>query len=73
VFGPVSKALIVISDSQHRVFGFGIIHLICEITRFFCACARQWSGSLMKWLIIPPPAFVCCNFVTAEQENRSAM
>src|SRR5438128_2735463 len=31
VFGPISKTLIVISDSQHRVFRFGIIHLMREI------------------------------------------
>jgi hypothetical protein len=39
VFGPLSKALIVLSDAQHCVFGFRIIHLIREIARFFCAVA----------------------------------
>jgi Common central domain of tyrosinase len=71
VFGPVSKAFIVISDSQHRVFGFGIIHLIREIKRFFCACAPVVG--LINEVANHSPASVCCNSVTAEQENRSAM
>jgi hypothetical protein len=33
------KALIVLSDAQHRVLGFRIIRLIREIARFFCAGA----------------------------------
>jgi hypothetical protein len=71
VFGPVSKPLIVVSDSQHRAFGLGIIHLMREIARFFCACAPVVG--LINEVANHSPASVCCNFVTTEQENRSAM
>ena len=39
VFGPLSKVFVILSDSQHRVFRFRIIHFICEKARFFCAGA----------------------------------
>ena len=71
VFGPISKTLIVISDSQHRVFRFGIIHLMREIARFFCACAPVVG--LINEVANHSPACLCCNFVAAEQENRSAI
>src|SRR5499427_1272149 len=35
-FGPLSKALIVLSDPQHRDFSLHIIHLIRKNPRFFC-------------------------------------
>src|SRR2546421_4604729 len=35
-FGPLSKALIVLSDPQHRDFSLRIIHLIRKNPRFFC-------------------------------------
>jgi hypothetical protein len=43
-----------------------------EITRLFCACAPV-VGLVDELADHSPPASVCCNFVTAEQENRSAM
>ena len=71
VFGPLSKALIVLSDAHHRVSGLRIIHLIRENPRFFC------SGEPVRGLINEvanhSPAPICCNFVTAEQEIRSTM
>jgi len=36
-FGSLSKALIVLSDPQHRDFSLRISHLIRENPRFFCA------------------------------------
>jgi|SRR5437899_13072034 len=71
VFGPLSKALIVLSDAHHRVSGLRIIHLIREQARFFCAEAPVVG--LINEVANHPPASVCCNFVTAEQENRSAI
>jgi hypothetical protein len=39
VFGSLSKALIVLSNAQHRISGLRIIHLIREHAHFFCAGA----------------------------------
>src|SRR5919204_3951894 len=39
VVGPSSKTLVVLSDSQHRIFGLRIIHLARENARLFCADA----------------------------------
>src|ERR687887_2262757 len=66
VVGPSSKTLIVLSDSQHRVFGLGIIHLARENTRLFCADAPVVG--LIEEVANHPPPPIYCEFVTAEQE-----
>src|ERR687887_1736580 len=71
VVGPSSKTLIVLSDSQHRVFGLRIIQLARESTRLFCADAPVVG--LIDQAANPFPRLPSiCKFVTAEQEIGSA-
>jgi hypothetical protein len=69
--GPFRKALIALSDAQHRVSGLRIIHSACESPRFYCAGAPVVGLINEMANHSPPPSVV--KFVTAEQEIRTAM
>jgi hypothetical protein len=64
--------LVAITDPQQRVFSFRSFRLVREKARFFCTGAPV-LGIIRRNLFAMRAPDSRCNFVTPEQEIRSAM